>query len=94
MSQKMRYGTDNDFLKILVCPVTHQSLRLLGSLELDALNASISRGEVAFSDGRVVSAGIRSGLVTTDGVRVYAVVDETPILLEDEAICLREPLDV
>ena len=71
---------DRKLLDLLVCPASRQSLALLDSRGLQALNQAISAG------GSAQAEPVREALVTRDRKRVYRVDDGIPVLLAEEAI--------
>jgi uncharacterized protein YbaR (Trm112 family) len=73
-------------LKIIVCPVNHQPLRIADRRLLDQVNEGIRTGRVKDSAGRQVSAEIKEGLIRQDGQVMYPVRDDIPVLLADEGI--------
>ncbi|MBI4538616.1 MAG: hypothetical protein HY704_03790 [Gemmatimonadetes bacterium] len=80
---------DPELLAILVCPETKQPLRLADDALLTRVNAAAEAGTLRNRAGEPVSERIDEGLVREDGRYLYAVRDEIPIMLIDEAI----PLD-
>jgi uncharacterized protein YbaR (Trm112 family) len=79
---------DAELLDILVCPDTHQPLRLADEELLGEINASVSRGELRNRGGTVVTRALQAALVSEDGRRVYPVRDDIAIMLIDESIAL------
>lgn len=77
---------DGKLLEILCCPVSKTPLRRLGQEKLGKLNQAISAGEALYVDGTTVTAPLLEGLITDDGKVIYAVRDNIPILLEEQAI--------
>jgi len=80
---------DQELLDILVCPETKQPVRLADAKLLGLLNAAIDAGDVADRGGNAVESKIEEGLVREDGLLLYPIRDDIPIMLIDEAI----PLD-
>ncbi len=83
---------DPELLEILVCPETHQTVRLADAELLDMLNRAIQSGGVTNRGGDVVSGPIDEALVREDNNVLYRVHEDIPIMLIDEAIDL-ENLD-
>lgn len=77
---------DPKLLEILVCPVTKQSVRLLGAARLSYLNARIEEGEVVNHVGGEIDKPFREALVTVNGETIYPVDSGIPVMLEDESI--------
>ena len=77
---------DRKLLDILCCPTTRQSLAMLDSQGLDALNRAIAAGGVKRADDSPQSALLREALLTRDRKTVYRVDDGIPVLLAEEAI--------
>ena len=77
---------DRKLLDILCCPTTRQSLALLDSQGLNALNHAIGAGGVKRADDTVQTEPLREALLTRDRKTVYRVDDGIPVLLAEEAI--------
>ncbi|GAB2621640.1 Trm112 family protein [Novilysobacter erysipheiresistens] len=77
---------DRKLLDLLVCPASRQSLALLDSRGLQALNQAIAAGGVVRDDGSAQPEPLREALVTRDRKRVYRIDDGIPVLLAEEAI--------
>ena len=77
---------DRKLLDILCCPTTRQSLALLDSQGLDALNRAIGAGNVQRADNTVQTEPLREALLTRDRKIVYRVDDGIPVLLAEEGI--------
>jgi uncharacterized protein YbaR (Trm112 family) len=80
---------DPDFLGMLVCPATKQSLRAATSAELAGVNAAIAKGGCRNRGGTAVTAAWAAALATADGSWLYPVVDDIPILLTAEAVATK-----
>lgn len=81
---------DQALLDILVCPETKQPVRLADEALLSRLNARIAGGGVKNRGKEPVTEPVPAGLVREDGLLLYPVRDDIPIMLIDEAIPLRE----
>lgn len=79
---------DQELLEILVCPDTKQPLRPADAELLRSLNDAIEAGSVTDRGGNAVESKIEEGLVREDGLFLYPIRDEIPIMLIDEAIPL------
>ena len=77
---------DKDLLEILACPDTHQPLALADAALLERVNAAIAKGGVKNVGGEAVADALEAGLVREDGMIVYPIRDEIPVLLIDEGI--------
>ena len=77
---------DRKLLDILCCPSTRQSLAMLDSQGLDALNRAIAAGGIVRADGSPQADAVREALLTRDRKTVYRVEDGIPVLLAEEAI--------
>jgi uncharacterized protein YbaR (Trm112 family) len=78
-------------LDLLVCPQTHEPLRIADAAHIERLNESIGRGELKNAAGQVVEKPLDGGLLRADGRLLYPIVDQIPILLPDEAIGVSPP---
>lgn len=78
-----------ELLKILVCPENKTPVSLASEELVAKANAAIERKALKNKAGAVVEQKIDGGLVRQDGARMYAIRDDIPIMLIDEAI----PLD-
>jgi len=83
---------DKDLLDILACPDDKSPVRLATAAELEAVNTRIAAGGVTNRGGEAVEP-VDGGLIREDGKYLYAIRDEIPIMLIDEAIPL-EPADL
>ena len=81
---------DQELLDIIVCPETKQALRLADAETLALVNDRISAGGVSNRGGEPVTESVPEGLVRKDGLFLYPVRDDIPIMLIDEAIALGE----
>ncbi len=79
---------DRELLDLLVCPETRQPLHVAEAALLQRLNAAISAGRVSNRGGRSITDPIAEGLVREDGLLLYPVRDDIPIMLIDEALDL------
>ena len=79
---------DPELLKILCCPETHQSLALAEASVVESLNQQIEAGQLRNRAGQSVKEKIDGGLVRADGQFLYAIRQDIPIMLIDEAVPL------
>ena len=79
---------DAELLEILACPEDKTPVRLADAAEVEALNASIAAGGVTNRGGDPVKDAVDGGLIREDGKYLYAIRDEIPVMLIDEAIPL------
>ena len=77
---------DGKLLEILCCPVSKSPLIRLPASKLDKLNRAISAGEVQYIHGEAVEDVLKEALITEDSKVIYPVVNDIPILLEDQGI--------
>jgi uncharacterized protein YbaR (Trm112 family) len=77
---------DTKHLDMIVCPVTKGPLELLDGERLAQMNAAISGGVIRNHAERQIEEPLVEALVTHDGRVVYPIVDQLPLLLEDESI--------
>ena len=81
---------DWELLEILACPEDKTPLRLAEAAELEALNARIRAAAVTNRGGEAVTEEVSEGLIREDGKLLYAVRDDIPIMLIEEAIPLED----
>jgi len=77
-------------LEIIVCPLSHQPLRIAEEQLIDRLNQAIGAGRVKDRAGRPLTAPIQQGLIRQDGQVMYPIRDNIPVLLTDEGIPMDE----
>ena len=77
---------DPELLEILVCPETRQQLRQADADLLNRLNLAIQSGQVANRGGHKLVDRVEEGLIRKDGIVLYVVQEDIPIMLLDEAI--------
>ncbi len=81
---------DPFLLEILVCPETKEKVALAPKETLDALNALVAKGKLMARSGKPVKEPLEQALVRADGAVAYAVRDDIPVMLVDEAIPLHQ----
>ena len=79
---------DQELLEILACPEDKTPLRLAEESTLAKLNETIAAGTLTNRGGEFVEEPIEAGLIRQDGRYLYAIRDDIPIMLIDEAIPL------
>ena len=79
---------DAELLKLLCCPETHQDQVPAEAGLVEQLNAQVARGTLKNRAGRVVDRKLDGGLVRADRKFLYAVREDIPVMLIDEAIPL------
>lgn len=77
-----------DFLQILACPESKQSLFPMPDSQLEKLNSLVSQGKLRNLSGRVVSIPLEAALIRQDNQRCYPVRLGIPLLLSEESIAL------
>lgn len=78
-----------ELLEILVCPETHQRLKLAEPALVERLKALQDKGQLKNRAGAPPAETVHGALVREDGAYAYSISDGIPIMLIDEAI----PLD-
>lgn len=79
---------DQELIDILACPETKQAVRLTDLTLIKKLNDDIALGRIKNRKGALVTEKIEGGLVREDNKFLYAIRDDIPIMLIDEAIPL------
>jgi len=79
---------DPELLEILVCPETHQPVKLADEEMLASLNGRIRANALKNHQGQLVSRTVEEALVREDGKAVYLVDDGIPNMLIDERVDL------
>ncbi|TVP48240.1 MAG: hypothetical protein EA350_03620 [Gemmatimonadales bacterium] len=80
---------NSELLDILVCPETRTPVRLADADLLAKVNRAISEGTLLNREGTPVRGALDAALVREDGLLLYPIRDDIPVMLIDEAI----PLD-
>ena len=79
---------DPEILAVLVCPESHDPVKLADQSLIDEINARIASGDLTNHAGQTVTEPLDSALVREDGKCLYRVDDGIPNLLVDERIDL------
>lgn len=77
-----------ELLEIIVCPETHQPLRIASDDEVRDWNARIAKGELKTVGGVAVKEPLQEALVREAGDLIYRIQDGIPVLLSTEGIRL------
>lgn len=83
-------NVDKDFLAILCCPETKQSVTLADEALITRVNESIGRGELQNRGKQGVTQQIDGGLVRADGKVLYPIRENIPVMLIEEGIPLEQ----
>ena len=82
---------DPTLLSILVCPETKSPLEAASPELVNRINALVKKGALKNRAGQKVEEPIDGGLVRKDDRKfLYAIRDDIPVMLIDEAIPLAE----
>lgn len=79
-----------DLLEILVCPETHQKLRIADAALTERLRELQRGGKLLNRDGKPLAEAPDAALVREDGQFAYAIIDQIPIMLIEEGIPLAQ----
>lgn len=82
---------DKFLLDLLLCPETREKLTLAPTTLVDRLNAAVDAGTLKNRVGAVVRQRLDAALLRADGKFAYAVNDDIPNLILDEAIPVESP---
>jgi uncharacterized protein YbaR (Trm112 family) len=77
---------DKELLDILCCPETKQDLTLLDGAVIAKVNQKIKDGTIKNRAGETVKEPLDAGLLREDRKYIYAIREDIPIMLIDEAI--------
>lgn len=77
-----------DLLDILACPENKTPVALADDAVVAKVNAAIEARTLKNRGGEGIEERIDGGLVREDGVYLYPIRDDIPIMLVDEAIAL------
>lgn len=79
-----------EMLEILVCPETHQRLRLAEPELVGRLQALQQAGRLVNRAGAVSAEPLQAALVREDGTIAYPICDGIPIMLIEEGLPLEQ----
>ena len=83
-------AVNEKLLTILRCPEDNSEVRPADEALVASLNAAIRAGRLQNQAGHTVTKPIDSGLVRATGDLLYPIVDQIPVMLQDEAIPLNQ----
>lgn len=75
-----------DFLSLLVCPETKQTLSIADQVLLDSVKLKVDEGTLNSLSGAKVEGPVTDVLIREDRKVIYVVRDGIPILLIEEGI--------
>ncbi len=81
-------AVSKDLLAILCCPETKEPVALISDEEVQRINEKIGRGEIKRRNGETETEKIDGGLLRQDGKYLYAIRDDIPVMLIDEALVM------
>ncbi len=79
---------DPEFLKLLRCPESRQTLTVADAAVVRSLNDRIQAGKVQNRGGAKVEQACEAGLVRQDGRYLYPIRDGIPVMLVAESVAL------
>ena len=77
---------DAELLEVLVCPETHQPVKLADEALVQDINGRAKAGTLKNRSGNAVSGPIEAALVREDGKCAYLIEGDIPNMLIDERI--------
>ena len=77
---------DQELLDILVCPENKAAVKLVDDDALAKINGAIQAKTLKNRAGETIEESIDGGLLREDGVYLYPIRDDIPIMLIDESI--------
>ena len=77
---------DQELLDILVCPENKAAVKLVDDDALVKINDAIQAKTLKNRAGETIEESIDGGLLREDGVYLYPIRDDIPIMLIDESI--------
>ena len=79
-----------ELLSIICCPITKQSLSFVAREKLNEINKAISKGQIKTNEGNILNENIIDALITDNGMIIYPIKDDIPVLLENKSIHLAQ----
>ena len=79
---------DQQLLDILACPETREAVSPADEALIERINRKIDAGQVVNRAGEKVTEPVDGGLVREDGRYLYAIRNDIPIMLVEQAIPL------
>ena len=79
-----------DFVAMLRCPESRQTLELASATLVERLNKAIQDGKLRNVGGQTVERRLDGALQRSDGQVAYPIIDDIPILLMDDGIPLEQ----
>ena len=77
---------NQELLKIIVCPETKRALHLASAEELAKLNDAVNSRKLRNRAGCIIDIEFEQALVRDDSLVAYAIRDDIPVMLIEEAI--------
>ena len=77
---------DDTLLSLLRCPRSGEPLRVATADEVAAANQQISAGTLRDAAGEIITEPLGGGLITAGGTWMYAIRDQIPTMIPEEAI--------
>ncbi len=81
---------DPEFLKLLRCPETRQTLNIAEPAVVRSLNDRIQAGKAQNRGGAKLEQACEAGLVREDGRYLYPIRDGIPVMLIAESVALKD----
>ncbi|MGK5092096.1 hypothetical protein WDW89_08815 [Deltaproteobacteria bacterium TL4] len=78
------------FIKLLICPETHEPVTLLDDSLLGVINTKIREGIVHNRKGEKVENTLQAGLIRKDQKYIYPIYENIPVMLIEKGIPLEQ----
>lgn len=79
-----------ELLALLVCPETHQDVRLATPDEISLINKAIGEGRMQNAGGNRVEQPVEGALVRADRLIAYPIRDGIPVMLVAEGLAVSQ----